>query len=104
MIEYDRRLPFMAKKVRQYKSQAKRPAYVSAGKAASLAHATYKPWQIAIVCVALALITILAYSGVRSSDFVSMDDYGYVVENGQVHQGLTISSIEWAYTTFYASN
>jgi tetratricopeptide (TPR) repeat protein len=33
-----------------------------------------------------------------------MDDDAYVQQNRQVQQGLTMHSIEWAFTTFYASN
>ena len=50
----------MAKKSRQRKFDAKRPP--EAGQNGfSLASATHKPWQIAAVCLVLAVVTILAY-------------------------------------------
>jgi protein O-mannosyl-transferase len=92
----------MAKKSRQRKFDAKRPP--ESGKSASLAAATHKPWQIAAVCLLLAVVTILAYQGVRHNDFLIYDDDVYVVDNQHVHQGLTAQSIDWAFTTYYASN
>jgi tetratricopeptide (TPR) repeat protein len=88
----------MASKSRQRKSQAKRP---QAGKTATTTH---KPWQIAAVCLLLALSTAFAYHGVRNNDFLTMDDNDYVSENIHVQQGVTSQSVAWAFTTFQEGN
>ena len=91
----------MASKSRQRKSQAKRPP---AGKTAPIPTPTHKPWQIAAVCILLALATAFAYHGVRNNDFLSMDDNNYVSENLHVQQGVTSQSVAWAFTTFQEGN
>ena len=91
----------MASKSRQRKSQAKRPR---AGKTAPIPTPTRKPWQIAAVCLLLALATAFAYHGVRNNDFLSMDDNNYVSENSHVQQGVTSQSIAWAFTTYQEGN
>jgi len=94
----------MPKKSRQRKSQAKRAPGAPAGKNVPIAPATHKPWQIAVACVVLAVVTIFAFRGVRSNDFLSLDDNEYVLENRHVQQGVNPQSIEWAFTTFQEGN
>jgi tetratricopeptide (TPR) repeat protein len=94
----------MAKKSRQRKSQLKRPPEAPAGKTVLTAAASRKPWQVAVVCLVLAVVTVFAFRGVRSNDFVTFDDTSYVLENRQVQQGVNTQSVAWAFTTFYASN
>jgi tetratricopeptide (TPR) repeat protein len=94
----------MAKKSRQRKSQSQRPPQAPPGKTVSTAPATYKRWQIAAVCIVLAVVTVVAYRGVRSNDFLTFDDDVYVVDNPHVQQGLTMQSIAWAFTSFDQSN
>ena len=94
----------MSKKSRQRKSHDKRPSDSSVANPLPIAPAHNKPWQIASVCIILAVVTIFVFRDVRTNDFVSMDDFSYVLENQQVHQGLTAQSIAWAFTTFYNSN
>ena len=94
----------MPRKSRQRKSHGKRPPEAPAGKTVPIAPATHKPWQIAAVCVVLAVVTVVAFRGVRSNDFLTYDDLGYVLQNRQVQQGLTMQSIAWAFTTFDAAN
>lgn len=94
----------MAKKSRQRKLQGKRPPDTAEGKTAALAAATYKPWQIAAVCIVLAAATAFAFRGVRNNDFLTYDDPGYVQENLNVQQGLNAQSIEWAFTSFEQGN
>ena len=91
----------MASKSRQRKSQAKRPP---TGKFAPIPTPTHKPWQIAAVCILLALATAFAYHGVRNNDFLSLDDNNYVSENSHVQQGVTSQSVAWAFTTFQEGN
>ena len=94
----------MARKSRQRKSEVKRPPEALAGKTVPIAPATHKPWQIAAVCIALAMVTLFAYRGVRSNGFLIYDDDVYVLENHQVQHGLNMQSMAWAFTTFDQSN
>lgn len=94
----------MSKKSQQRKSQAKRPPELQASKAASIAHAVHKPWRIAAICLVLAVITAFAYRGVRNNDFLTLDDYSYVLENSNIQHGVNLQSIEWAMTSFYEGN
>ncbi len=86
------------------KSQGKRPPEAPAGKTVPMAPATHNPWQTAVVCVVLAMATVVAFRGVRNNAFLSYDDNYYVLENRQVQQGLNMQSIAWAFTTFEQSN
>lgn len=53
---------------------------------------------------ALVLLIVLAFEPVRHNDFVSFDDYDYITKNHIIQEGLTWSSIRWAFTAGYASN
>ena len=53
----------------------------------------------ALICLALAIVTGLAYRQARHLEFIYFDDPGYVIENRHVHQGLTWESIRWAFVT-----
>ncbi len=94
----------MTSKSRQRKSRDKRPAVDRGEQGASFAPVSSKPWQIAAVCVVLAVVTLIAYRGVRGNDFLRVDDDYYILENRNVQQGLTMPSVEWAFTTYYAGN
>src|ERR1039458_4400102 len=94
----------MTSKTRLRKSRDNRPAGGRGEKSASFAQVSSKPWQIAAVCVLLAVVTVVAYRGVRGNDFLRVDDDYYILENRNVQQGLTTQSIEWAFTTYYAGN
>ncbi|MEO5359715.1 MAG: tetratricopeptide repeat protein [Nitrospirota bacterium] len=39
----------------------------------------------------------------RHNDFVTYDDYDYIVNNTRIHSGLNIENIRWAFTTSYFS-
>ena len=94
----------MARKSRQRKSQGQRPPEAPAGKTVPIAPATHKPWQIAAVCLVLAVVTVFAFRGVRNNDFLTFDDNDYVLQNRHVQQGVTMHSIAWAFTTFHQGN
>ncbi len=94
----------MAKKSRQRKLRGKRPPESPAAITDSLAPANHPSWQIAAVCLVLAVVTIFAYQGVRNNAFLNFDDNYYVSENQQVQHGLTMHSIAWAFTTFDLGN
>ncbi len=57
-----------------------------------------------LIGLALALITVAAYSRVVDFDFINFDDPDYVTNNNVVNAGLTWHGIAWAFTHFYASN
>ena len=57
-----------------------------------------------VLCLLLAIATILAYSRTFQNGFVNYDDADYVTANKQVQQGLTLDGIKWAFTTGHASN
>jgi protein O-mannosyl-transferase len=94
----------MARKSRQRNTAIKRPPQALAATSVHVATPTYKAWQIAAVCVVLALITVIAYRGVTNNSFLFYDDDLYVLENQHVQQGVTLQSVEWALTGFYAAN
>ena len=94
----------MPRKSRQRKSRGQRPPEALAGKTVPIASSTHKPWQIAAVCVVLAMVTFFTFRDVRSSDFLTYDDLGYILQNQHVRQGLTMQNMAWAFTTFYAAN
>ena len=94
----------MLKKSRKRGSQVKRLPETPDRKTVPIAHATHKPWQIAAVCAVLAVVTVFAYWGARSSDFVVVDDYGCVLQNPQLQQGVNLQSIAWAFTTHHCAN
>jgi hypothetical protein len=88
----------MSKKSRQRKMQGKRPPEAPALKTVPIVPAAGKPWQIAVVCLVLAVVTVFAFRGVKANDFVTYDDYYYVLENPNVQHGLNLHSAEWAGT------
>ena len=52
----------------------------------------------------LIALTLAVYAGVWSFGFVQFDDPLYVYQNKHIADGLTWSSIQWAFTTAYATN
>lgn len=94
----------MAKKSRQRKSRLKHTPETPAATTVPLAPATGKPWQIAAVCLVLAVMTLFAYQGVRQNSFLIYDDDLYVLENPHVQHGLNFESAAWAFSSNYASN
>jgi tetratricopeptide (TPR) repeat protein len=94
----------MASKSRLRKSRGNRAPDAPSGKTVPTAPAANKPWQIAAVCVGLAVVTAFAYRGVRNNDFLTLDDYSYVLENRNIQHGVNLQSTEWALTTFHEGN
>ncbi len=58
----------------------------------------------ATICILLAAVTFTVYFRALSNPFVNYDDQGYVVENLQVQQGLTLATLRWALTSTDATN
>ena len=60
--------------------------------------------QPRLLCLVLALITLLLYLPVWQHEFIVYDDDLYVTENRMVQRGLTWAGVKWAFTTLHASN
>ena len=58
----------------------------------------------AIFCVLLAAATIALYSPAIGNSFVVLDDRDYVTGNSHIHNGLSWSTIQWAFTSTDAAN
>jgi thioredoxin-like negative regulator of GroEL len=52
-----------------------------------------------VICLVLALATVLVYWDIFSHQFVIIDDPVYVAQNPYVQSGLTPQSVKWAFTT-----
>ena len=52
----------------------------------------------------LILATFITYYPARNHPFTNFDDDTYVTGNSQVQDGLSWATVEWAFTTDYASN
>src|ERR1039457_5110472 len=57
-----------------------------------------------IIVLALAAITLAAYSRAVFLPFSLIDDSDYVVNNQYVNSGLSLQTIQWAFTSIHASN
>ena len=52
----------------------------------------------------LALLTAIAFAGVRGHAFINFDDPQYVTDNATVAAGITAQGFAWAFTSTYAGN
>jgi tetratricopeptide (TPR) repeat protein len=59
---------------------------------------------VRLVCLLLALITLVLYWPVKDFQFNNYDDAQYLTENPRVQNGITVQAVTWAFTTGYASN
>ncbi|MFP4475998.1 MAG: tetratricopeptide repeat protein [Desulfatibacillaceae bacterium] len=57
-----------------------------------------------LICLALALLTLVVYAQVAGHDFVSWDDPKYVSDNTFVQQGLSFQTVKRSFHNFQASN
>jgi protein O-mannosyl-transferase len=57
-----------------------------------------------LICLVLALLTLILYLPVRNYGYIAYDDDLYVTENRVVQAGLTWAGAKWAFTGFHASN
>jgi protein O-mannosyl-transferase len=57
-----------------------------------------------LICLFLAMITLTVFWQVKYHEFISLDDYTYVIENRHIQSGLTPQNIYWSFTTMYATN
>jgi hypothetical protein len=51
-----------------------------------------------LAAAAVALLAIVVFAPVRHHDFVSLDDFEFVVDNPHVQQGLSLASVGWAFS------
>ena len=51
-----------------------------------------------LICLALAVLTVIAFWSIKDSGFINLDDGMYVYENDQVQSGLNLNSIEQAFS------
>jgi tetratricopeptide (TPR) repeat protein len=57
-----------------------------------------------VVCLVLAVVTLLVYLPVLRNGFVNYDDPDYITNNSHVKAGLTWAGIVWAFQSSEASN
>ena len=56
-----------------------------------------------LVCVCLFLAVVAIFGQTIRHEFINFDDPAYIYENPHVPDGLTASSVEWAFTRGYHS-
>src|SRR5208283_535842 len=56
------------------------------------------------IAAGLVAAVLLAFSGVLSNGFVNLDDTEYITQNPVTQQGLSASTVAWAFTTVTAAN
>jgi hypothetical protein len=59
--------------------------------------------DIAIICCLIAL-TLAVFLQTTSFSLCNFDDNNYISNNPRVLEGLTVSGVRWAFTTFYEAN
>jgi tetratricopeptide (TPR) repeat protein len=59
---------------------------------------------VVFVCLLLALMTVAVYWPVAKQGFINFDDPDYVSGNPRVQAGLTLASVQWAFTSVHSSN
>lgn len=60
-------------------------------------------FHIFVICVSLALVTVITYEPIRKNEFVSYDDQVYVTENSHINTGITRESVFWAFTNLHVN-
>jgi Tfp pilus assembly protein PilF len=60
--------------------------------------------RVVWAAVALVVLNVAVFSGLRHHEFIGLDDAGYVRDNPHVISGLSWSNLAWAWTTGYAAN
>lgn len=61
-------------------------------------------WMHSLVALTLFVVLWLLYQQSFAFDYVHFDDADYVIKNPMVMAGLTWEGVQWAFTSFYASN
>jgi len=84
---------------------AARPSPTSEIKSSSASRPSAFPdkWGFALALL-LIVATVALYHPVKRYPFVTFDDRDYVTRNYQIQTGVDWGTVQWAFTTFYASN
>src|SRR5580692_9709400 len=56
-------------------------------------------WKVAVICLALALVTLLIFGQSVRYGFISFDDDRFVDHNPALEAGLSARGLVWAFTT-----
>lgn len=56
------------------------------------------------IAFGIVAATLAVYAQLVNHQFIILDDNRYIRENPIVNQGLTVTGVEWAFTTFHAAN
>ena len=84
---------------RQFRQQQGRRRVVKSGQSTT----TFGRNEL-FIAFGLVAVTLTVYAQVMSHQFIILDDNRYIRENPIVNQGLTLTGIAWAFTTFHAAN
>src|SRR5438105_314136 len=57
-----------------------------------------------LILLGLAVMTFTIYAQVIGHHFITLDDDGYIKENGMVNRGVTLAGVAWAFTAFDQGN
>jgi len=57
-----------------------------------------------LLALLLIVATVALYHSVKRYPFINFDDSDYVVRNFQIQTGLDWDTVQWSFTSFYASN
>ena len=83
---------------------AKRASLTRGSAQAPGASATGERAVAAIISAALIAVVLILYAQTAHFEFVTLDDYTFIVENPPVVQGLSWSGVRWAFTEAYSPN
>lgn len=61
-------------------------------------------WAAPVICILLALGTLLVFGQTLRHGFVDYDDQQYVCRNQHIAQGVTVEGVLWAFTKSHGSN
>lgn len=57
-----------------------------------------------VICLVLTIATLAVYGQSLRFEFVAYDDDTYVTKNNAIHNGLSLASVTWAFTTNHGGN
>lgn len=63
-----------------------------------------KKWQTPLICLTITALTLLIYTQVSDHAFLLFDDNIYITGNTHIKDGLSLSNLAWAFSSFHESN
>lgn len=60
--------------------------------------------SILFICLFLIVGTSFVYWNADKFGFISFDDHDYVINNYHIFSGITVNSLQWAFTSFHSAN